>query len=508
MRLSQLVEKDNLIIENQPFDDKEILCVCYRIEDVVPGCLFICLKRSRTNTHEMIPYILAHGAVAIMVEEEIALSADSTCTVIPVRSSRRALAYAFSAFSYHPARKLKIYGITGTNGKTSASVFLDAIFRAAGYKTALIGTLGCYINGKAYKATNPEAQNRLTTMTTPDPDILYPFLRELVDHQVTHVTMEVSSHALALDKVAPICFEGAGFTNLSAEHQDFHQTMEAYKAAKRKLFGLAKCAAINTDDQTGASLAKEVSCPVLTCGIIWNAEIMASELEPMENGAYRFMISDGNAKDFITLKCAGQYQIYNALIAATIAKQAGITGKVIRDGIESVSEIPGRLELISTLQDDIRVYIDFAHTEYSLRNLLLSVRKLLHGEARLILVFGCGGDRDKSKRAPMGACAEALADFSIITSDNARTESPSTIISDILCGYTSADSWKVIADRQKAIEYAIQIARAGDWVLIVGKGHESYEIRGTQLFPFDERKIILDAIKQRNHADTIREPLS
>ena len=216
MRLSQLVEKDNLIIENQPFDDKEILCVCYRIEDVVPGCLFICLKRSRTNTHEMIPYILAHGAVAIMVEEEIALSADSTCTVIPVRSSRRALAYAFSAFSYHPARKLKIYGITGTNGKTSASVFLDAIFRAAGYKTALIGTLGCYINGKAYKATNPEAQNRLTTMTTPDPDILYPFLRELVDHQVTHVTMEVSSHALALDKVAPICFEGAGFTNLSA----------------------------------------------------------------------------------------------------------------------------------------------------------------------------------------------------------------------------------------------------------------------------------------------------
>lgn len=503
MQLLQLVEKENLRAPHTPIVERDILCVCYKIEDVVPGCLFVCLKQSRTNSHDMLPYIIAHGAVAILVEEAVECAAPlNACEIIHVKSTRRALAYAYSAFSYHPARKLKIYGVTGTNGKTSTTTFLDAIFRAAGYKTALIGTIGCFIDGKPYRPPTLDAQRRLTTMTTPDPDILYPFLRELVNQNITHVTMEVSSHALALEKVMPITFECAGFSNLSSEHLDFHSTLESYRQAKRTLFSLAKSAAINIDDPEGENLARVASCPTLTCGILWNADVVATEIETLQNGKHRFLLTDRKSKDLITVNCSGRYQIYNALLAATLAKQAGISGRDIRKGIESVLCIPGRLECITDDDCPFQVYIDFAHTEESLRNLLKSARELIPGAGRLLIVFGCGGDRDKSKRAPMGACAEALADYSIVTSDNARTESPTAIISDILAGYRLAESKKVIVDRQKAIEYAIEIAADGDLILVVGKGHEQYEIKGKHIRPFDERKIILDAIKRRLHADT------
>jgi UDP-N-acetylmuramoyl-L-alanyl-D-glutamate--2,6-diaminopimelate ligase len=453
----------------------------------------------------MVSYIIAHGASAIIVDEEVKYPPQSNCLIIRTKSSRRALAYAFSAFSYHPQRKLKIYGITGTTGKTSTAVFLEAILRRAGLRTALIGTLGCFADGRPYTPKSLDAQKRLTTMTTPDPDILYPFLREIANLNITHVVMEVSSHALALEKVAPIHFEGAGFTNFSMEHMDFHLTPEAYLEAKRILFHQTKKAAINIDDSAGEKIAKSISCPTLTCGIVWNADVMASEIEMLPNGTHRFMIAEEQTKDLISLSCLGEYQIYNALLAATMAKQACISGKAIREGIESVSSIPGRFEVITTPDDPVQICIDFAHTEASLRNLLKAARSILSGDGRLILVFGCGGDRDKTKRAPMGACAEELADFSIITSDNARTESPTAIISDILCGYRSAESRKVIVDRQKAIEYAIEFAHDGDCILVVGKGHEQYEIRGGQILPFDERKIILSALKQRKNANTMRD---
>ncbi len=506
MKLSQLLEIENCI-SYIPFTyDPDILCIAYRVEDVVPGCLFICTKGGRTNTHQMVSYIASHGATAILIEETVDCAAPHA-VIVKVHSTRRALAFAYSAFSYHPERQLKIFGITGTNGKTSTAVFLEAIFRKAGFPTARIGTLGCYINGKIYSPPDIEARKRLTTMTTPDPDVLYPFLRELVNREVTHVVMEVSSHALALEKVSPILFESAAFTNISPEHLDFHPSFEAYAEEKEKLFTQTRSAVINVDDKFGFELFEKISCPKLSCGILWNADVRATEIECLPLGGSRFLFDTDDAKDILETSCIGTYQIYNALLAAAIAKQAGVRGKDIREGIQAIKAIDGRLELVSAKDDAVRVYIDFAHTEEALRNLLKTARSFVSGKEKLILVFGCGGDRDKSKRAPMGACAAALADFTFITSDNVRNESPTTIISDILKGYIRADSRKIVVDREKAIHQAIEMAKDGDVVLVAGKGHEQYEIRGNQLFPFDERKIIKEALFARKIVHTKEEAI-
>lgn len=500
MKLSQLLAPDECLTP-LPYDP-DILFITCRIEEIAPGCLFICTKGKKADSHLMLPYILSHGASAVLVEQDLPVP-EGENRVLRVSSTRRAMAYAFSAFSHHPTRSLTVFGITGTNGKTSTACFLEACLRQGGYRTALVGTLGCYIDGVPYTAPTEEENKRLTTMTTPDPDTLYPLMREMVKRGVTHVVMEVSSHALALEKVSPILFDFAVFTNLSPEHLDFHADMDAYRRAKEKLFVSCRHAVLNTDDPFGLELSTRLSCPVTTCGVVHEADATATQMTPADGDGLSYFYRYGEKTNILTVHTPGLYQMSNSLLAVMAAHLAGVSVADAQKALDRVRGIPGRLEKVSLPEDEVRVYIDYAHTEEALKNLLLTARKFVRGEEKILLVFGCGGDRDRTKRAPMGRCAMRYADRTVITTDNPRTESPMAIINDILEGYSSAEGRTVITDRTKAIGFAIANANAGDVVLVAGKGHEGYEVRGREILPFDERKIIKEGLNARKATQTI-----
>ncbi len=475
----------------------EITEIVFDIQNASPGCLFVCLKGERHNTHLFIPKLLALGVAAILAEENCPFEIAKEAPVFYVKSTRRALAFAWSRFCFAPADQMTMIGITGTNGKTSTAYMLDRALRACGCSTAMIGTLGIYLKGEKIALENTENRK---AMTTPDPDILFPFLKKAYESGVTHVIMEVSSHALAQEKVAPIRFQEAIFTNLSAEHLDYHHTLEEYAKTKQTLFLQTDHATINIDDSCGAAFAVSLSCPRATCGILWNAEANASQITETEKGEYSFFYQYKAIKQIVSLSLCGKFQIYNALLSITSAISLGMPAGAVCSAIQQISFIPGRMQLISDKEDDIRVYIDFAHTEKALAEALLSLRSTTKNN--LIVLFGCGGERDASKRAPMGYCAMKHADYSIITSDNSRGEDISAIIGDILQGHTDATTRRVIIDREKAIQTAILNASDGDTVLLAGKGHENYEIKHGKMTDFSEEKIAKHALKQRHRANT------
>jgi UDP-N-acetylmuramoyl-L-alanyl-D-glutamate--2,6-diaminopimelate ligase len=488
--------------QNQEPANIEITRIVHDIRDITEGCLFICLRGSRTDSHLMLPYIKSRGAAAALVEEnaDFEMPLDFPCFEVP--STRRALAFAWSRSCGNPQEKLCMIGVTGTNGKTSTATMIEAALRAGGYRTALIGTVACIIDGQPFQAKDEDIAKRLTTMTTPDPDTLYPFLREAAEAGVTHVVMEVSSHALALQKVAPICFGEALFTNLSPEHLDFHSDMESYGKAKELLFKQCRHAIVNCDDPFGEALSRRLLCPHLSCGTAREWDVTADHIENLGCDGIQYSYRQGAIASHLHMQIPGAFTVYNSMLAAACAIRLGVPPTVAFHALESLKNVKGRMEIVSDEQDDISVYIDFAHTEAALRNLLKTAREFVKGNARLILVFGCGGDRDPTKRAPMGACAAELADFSIITSDNSRGEEPTSIISDILKGHSVPEKRKVIVDRTRAITFAIQNACPGDIILLAGKGHEEYEIKKGKILPFDERKIALDALKHRKEGHT------
>lgn len=469
---------------------------------LTPGCLFVCLAGTRFDTHQCLSEVAAAGAAVALVEENAEYEIPAGLICLEVASTRKALALVWSRFCGEPQKKMRMIGVTGTNGKTSVATMLDTVLRAAGCRTALLGTIGCVIDGEPYSGESENAAKRLTTMTTPDPDILYPLLKSAAERGVTHVIMEVSSHALALGKVSPILFDEAVFTNLSPEHLDFHHDMESYGQAKEILFDQCRHATLNCDDAFGASLAGKLLCPHDDCGCVWVGNVTVSCVEDLAAEGVRYFYRNGRITHLLHMRFPGMFTVYNSMLAATAAISLGIPPTVAFTALENMKSIPGRMECISDTEDDIRVYIDFAHTETALRNLLKTARRLLSGTGRLVLVFGCGGDRDKTKRAPMGKCAAELADFTIVTSDNSRTEETQSIIDDILLGHTKAGARVVIPDRQRAIEYAIANAGIGDVILLAGKGHEQYEIKGERILPFDERKIALEALNTRKAGHT------
>lgn len=421
----------------------------------------------------------------------IALICDTEATVpsniptVRVHNIRRVTAYAFCRY-YDPIDENTILiGVTGTNGKSSTAGFIEKILSDRQYKVGSIGTGRIAISGV-------EISDKNYSMTTPDPNYLYSIIRRMRDEGCKVIVMEVSSHALALEKVAPLRFDYALFTNLSPEHMDFHKDIDEYFEAKSKLFTQCKTAIINIDDIYGRRLEDSLKCRKITAGILWQGDISARNVV---NNGLKGISYFYQSKSFIfkaVLEAPGEFNVYNSMLAAAVCIDMGIKPCDVKSSLKNYKNIPGRYEVIN---DEISVIIDYAHTDYAF-NIIMKELSSVKGNSSLIVVFGCGGERDRNKRPKMGEAAAKYADKIIITTDNSRGEDPKAIISDIIRGLGTR-SYEVEENREKAIKMAIFKAKMGDVIAIIGKGAERYNIDKNGYSDFDERSIILSALNER-----------
>ena len=433
-----------------------------------PDALFVALRGERSDGHEFAATAALRGASALVVEREL----DIAMPQIVVDDTRVAISHLASAFYDHPSRTLTVAGVTGTNGKTTTTHLVQAIFAAANVACAVIGTLGGSFRDRRWSLEN----------TTPLALDLHRILAEMRDAGAVAVAMEVSSHALALGRVDDVAFDVAALTNVTRDHLDFHETLANYVAAKQRLFDLAPQCVLNLDDETGRAFA--VSRPgATTYAIDRAADLRATNVA---------LAGDGSTFDaggmHVHLAVPGRFNIANALAAIGIARAAGIADAAIVAGLAAVRAVPGRMERIAAFGID--AIVDYAHTPDALANVVQAARATTRGH--VIVVFGCGGDRDPGKRAEMGRIAAGAADRVIVTSDNPRGEDP-LAIARAVAGDTNAD---VILDRRAAIRRAIGEARAGDTVIVAGKGHETYQIIGAERLPFDDRDEVRDAFRR------------
>ncbi|MBP5428042.1 MAG: UDP-N-acetylmuramoyl-L-alanyl-D-glutamate--2,6-diaminopimelate ligase [Clostridia bacterium] len=470
--------------------------------NIEPGTLFFCHKGSRYDAHVLLPTLRDAGCVAAVVSLAHA-GREAGIPLIPVADTRRAEAFAVSRFYGSPGKRLTLIGVTGTNGKTGVATMLRSILSDAGIPCGMIGTTG-YL-GVAGKETAFDAfhEGDAKTMTTPPPLTLYPLLSAMADSGITHVVIEVSSQALCASRVAPLRFAASVFTNLSPEHLDFHKTMIAYLAAKKTLFKQTDVAVVNGDSPWSDLLLDGLSCNRLTCGTLGNCDVTAKDvsLHGAEGVSYLYRSRDGEFPVFLPIP--GSFAVQNSLLALTAARVLGVDSGTALASLSHFPGVPGRMERIDTGGLPFSVFIDYAHTEAALRSLLLSVRSFLPPGGRIVLLFGCGGDRDPGKRSEMGKTAEELADFTVVTSDNSRSEDPKKIILEILSGMKRPEKRRVIVKREHAIAYAIERATSGDVILLVGKGHEKYEIDADGKHPFDEKKIAQAALEARRCGHTM-----
>ncbi len=475
MLLSQLIraiEDDVLCVTG----DAEIRDLFMDSRKTVPQGLFFCISGANFDAHRFAGQAVQNGACALAVERILDLDVPQ----VQVKSCRRAMTLLSAAFFGYPAEKLRLFGVTGTKGKTTTSYLVKSILEAEGLSCGLIGTTGNMI-GKRYLKSE---------FTTPEPIDLHRTFKNMVDEGVQAVSMEVSAHAIEMHRLDGLRFAVGGYTNLSQDHLDLFGTMERYFACKKSFFRpewLEK-AAINVDDDTSASILKDIQVPCLTYGICVNAQLYARNIEISEDGvSFTIVFPDGDSRN-LRLRLTGMFNVYNALTAASMCLQAGIGKASIISGLEAVQAVPGRAEMLET-DTPYKVILDYSHSPDALENILRTVREFARG--RVIAVFGCGGDRDKLKRPMMGAISGRLADFSILTSDNPRTEDPFAILHAIEEGIKTTDGeYTVIENRREAIRYALRMARPGDIIVLAGKGHETYqEICGVKR-PFNEKMIV------------------
>ncbi|HVB37389.1 MAG TPA: UDP-N-acetylmuramoyl-L-alanyl-D-glutamate--2,6-diaminopimelate ligase [Vicinamibacterales bacterium] len=474
--------------------------VAYDSRQVVPGSVFFALHGQQADGAAFAPQAIARGAVAVVAES--VPPAGTAATWFAVADARRALAIASDAWYHHPSHDMQVVGITGTNGKTTTAYLLSAIFEAAGIPCGILGTV-------VYRIGTEE---REATRTTPEAPDVQRLLCEMVDRGSGACAMEVSSHALALHRVDGMHFAAAVFTNLTRDHLDFHRDMESYFAAKRRLFEMLDAGApavVNLDDPRGATLAALVQRPV-TYGIRQPADIAPGPLSVGLDGL-RFDVRTPQGRLRIESPLVGRPNAYNILAAVGAASALGLPLDAIERGVRTLARVPGRFQVVSNPSDELTVVVDYAHTDDALRNLLETARPLARG--RLITVFGCGGNRDRTKRPLMGAVAARLSDVVIVTSDNPRGEDPARIIQEVRRGLTpdttrdtgaSALQHLEIVDRKAAIGKAIELARPGDLVLIAGKGHEHYQIIGDRVLPFDDVAVARDALARRRTNSGVR----
>ncbi len=448
--------------------DIELDGVCYDTRNMIPNSVFVCIEGENEDGHKYARYAAASGAKVIIASKPI----ECTAVVILTDNTQKALHYLTKRFYKKP--DLKLFGITGTNGKTTTSYFLAHILRAAGKSCGIIGTNGCFSDGERLDV-------RQNTPTTPNMPELYAILNKMENVGNDSVVMEVSSHALSQNRVDGLSFEVGIFTNLSGDHLDYHRDMEDYFEAKKKLFKHSRLGVANADDEYGRRILSEKES-IIGYGIN-SGEIRAEDIELSSHGA-NFRLILGKKQVVQRINLSGLFNVYNALAAAAAAYVAGIDIDAISEGLAQNSGVEGRMETVSA--GDINVIIDYAHTPDGLLKVLSGLKGV---GGRIITVFGCGGDRDRTKRAAMGRIAAENSDMAIITSDNPRTENPTEIIIDILSG-VNRDNYIVIQNREKAIKAALSIAKCGDTVLLAGKGQERYQIIGKEKRHFDEREIV------------------
>ncbi len=453
---------------------------------VAPGSLFVAIRGLQMDGNQFVEAAVRKGAVAVVSERPAAPGLGVAW--IQVDDARAALALMSAAQLGHPARRLRLVGVTGTNGKTTTSYLIDAILRAAGHTTGLVGTVQYRIGARLAESVR----------TTPESSDLHKLFREMLEAGCSHATLEVSSHSLALKRVLGCEFQAAVFTNLTRDHLDFHGDMDAYFAAKRALFdtGLRADghAVLNADDDRVLDLRRASRGRVLTYGLERPADFKAEGVGLSLRGA-RFTLRSPQGSLPLETHLLGRFNVHNVLAACAAAHALGVADEAVAAGVASLKGVPGRMERVEAGQD-FTVIVDYAHTDDALRNLLETVREI--GPRRLIVVFGCGGDRDRTKRPLMGAVAARLSDIAIVTSDNPRSEPPEAILEDIqrgMNGYKKAER-RVIVDRREAIAAALELAAAGDAVVIAGKGHEAYQVLRERSVPFDDRQVARDALRR------------
>lgn len=494
MKLSSLLYTGEYSSQYDPKSiDVNSIAMCG--DEICAGCLFICLRGFHYDAHNLLRTAKERGAAAAIVEAGTDAPIPKGLPVFAVASSRRAMAFAYSRFYGSPADKMKLIAVTGTNGKTSTVFMLYHLLVAAGFRVGMIGTVATLSVVRNYRDLCQKGGRG--TMTTPDPDVLYAVLHQMHQDGIEYVVMEASSHALALEKLAPLHFELGIFTNLSPEHLDFHKTMHAYLAAKAKLFSACRRAIVNFDNAYAAELAESIPCPTLRCGAVYHEEYNAEEIRLLGASGVSYLYSTPTLRMPVFLPIPGPFTVYNSLLALTAALALGVAPREAASTLRALPGVPGRMERVPLPGAGFSVFIDYAHTEAALENLLTTVSSFRREGERIVLVFGCGGDRDITKRAPMGKIAERYADRVIITSDNARSEEPNKIIRDILTGMRQREKRAVIVNRRRAIRHAILCAQEGDIILLVGKGHETYELTGEGARPLDERAVVFEAFAER-----------
>ncbi|SFC95881.1 UDP-N-acetylmuramoyl-L-alanyl-D-glutamate--2,6-diaminopimelate ligase [Clostridium uliginosum] len=466
--------------------DKEIVSINYDSREIKKSDVFVCIKGYATDGHKYIQKAIENGAKAIVIQDNIEIS-DKNVSIIKLDDTRKALALMAINYYDNPSKKMKMIGITGTNGKTTTAFMIKSILEANGKKVGLIGTIANYIGKEEIH----------TERTTPESLELQALFSNMVDKGVEYCVMEVSSHSLELDRVYGIEFEVGIFTNLTRDHLDFHKTFDNYYKAKFKLFKRSSIRIINFDDNYGKQVIKDLNDlhanNIYTFSIKEDADFKAFD-EKMGSKNISFKVNLKENEEFI-LSIPGEYNIYNALGAIGACHKLNIPVSCIKEGINKVI-VPGRCErAVVEYNLPYDIIIDYAHTPDGLDNILKTARGFTEG--RLIAVFGCGGDRDKVKRPQMGKIGTEIADISIITSDNPRTEKPMDIIKDVESGIEK-DNYIIIENRKEAIKKAIDIAKENDVIVIAGKGHETYQILKDKTIHFDEREVIkeiLDIVK-------------
>lgn len=463
---------------NSKYDNAEISGITSDSRLVKAGYAFVCISGVTGDGHNYAVTAEKGGAAVVIAEHK-----TGALNEIIVPDTRELYANMCAIWFGEPAKDLKLIGVTGTNGKTSVTYMLKSILEKAGHKVGLIGTIQNMIGNEILPAKN----------TTPGVYELNQLFLLMKEKGCDYVVMEVSSHALDQKRVCGLCFEAAVFTNLTQDHLDYHKTMENYLAAKKKLFRMCKTAVVNVDDEHAAAITEGLDCRVVSCSMGDNATYSAKAVRYMPSSVEYELVSDTILKH-IKFNTGGKFSVYNSMCAAVTAIELGISVNDAADALSTIEGVKGRAESVPTNRD-FTVIIDYAHTPDGLKNILLTFKECKKN--RLIAVFGCGGDRDKTKRPIMGNIAVRYADYVIVTSDNPRSEEPMAIINDILAGTKGIRTpLKVIENRIDAIKYAVSIAQKDDIIVLAGKGHETYQILKDGTIHLDEREVVKDALSQ------------
>lgn len=491
MKLGYLLSRCDCSAYKSNVEIKDVCCDSRRVS---PHSAFVCIHGGDEGLGYM-KEAQSRGAVALICEEELAERFDGA---VACKNPRRVLSYMFDTFCGKPSEKMKLIAVTGTNGKTGTAFMLYTMLVRMGKKAAVIGTTGCFCMGAECMPCDTFAADRFRTMTTPDPEFLYPALRYMAQSKIEYVIIEASSHAIKQQKLAPLNFEYGIFTNMSSEHMDFHKNMLDYYETKLSLFEKCKNGIFNADDEY--SNAAYASCKCVKkrlCSLKSSADYKASEICTCGENGVTYHLEHAASSTPVSALMPGVIGVYNSMLAcACLSEALGCFDELSKYALNLPSP-EGRMQKISASNSDISVFIDYAHTPTALQTVLNDVRAFKTDGQRIVLLFGCGGDRDREKRSLMGDIASRLADFTYITEDNSRSEGVAAIIKDIMRGFDKSKPHKIIRDRKDAIERAISEALPGDIVILAGKGHEKYELSKDGRKNFDETAIASAALKKR-----------